>query len=129
MLKISKSQLLVIPLAAGVVEIAFPKDNSILRGVKVKSIEVIPDAIMDKSVSGLLNSTDAQLKTIVATFQVAGSEDVKMFPLNGLAAKNYSGMIREFDDLVINWDQSKILLNTALGSLSAGACVILNIQY
>lgn len=126
---LKKQILLVVPLAAGSTEISFPKDNSLLIGKKISAIEIVPDSQADYSPSKLLNSTDGQLKTATITLQVNGTEEIKQIPASSLMAKNYSGNIMQMNGQVIDWDKSKIMLHTVLGSLSAGACVLFNVYY
>lgn len=126
---LKKQILLVVALSINNFEISFPKDNSLLIGKKITALEIIPDTQADYSPGKLLNSTDAQLKTITVTIQVAGTEIIKQIPAHSLVAKNYTGNIMQMDGQVIDWDKSKIMLHTVLANLNAGACVLFNVYY
>jgi hypothetical protein len=126
---LKKQILLVVQLVISSTEISFPKDNSLLIGRKIRGIEVVPDSQADYSPAKLLNSTDAQLKTVTVTLSVKGTEEIKQIPAHTLMAKNYNGNIKEMDGQVIDWDKSKIQLHTVLANLNAGAVILFNVYY
>jgi hypothetical protein len=102
--------------------------NADLKGKKVSAIEVIAVADTTKTPLGdaVLNAT-AQKKGYL-TLNANGKEKVKNLPLSSLIASNNNGLVKEFDNILIDFDKSYISFSETTG-LVADEVVLLAVYF
>ncbi len=99
-----------------------------LRGKKVYGIEAFKVANVSKDSSGnaLCNSTAQAYAFLI--LHVNGKEKIKEMPIDSLVASSNNGLIKNFDNLEIDYQKSYIQFAITTG-LVANEVVLLNFYY
>lgn len=100
---------------ATLVEIPFPKQLTTLEKSRITSIEAFKFSTSPVAPSGKTMINDTVFKKSFVTFRIDNRDDVNKYPLTSLDVTTNDGKLKYFDNLKIDFSQSKIVVGSAAG--------------